>query len=64
MNKEIDMVDALVAAWYPGTEGEGITDVLFDNYDFQGTLSYPWPKNSEQTDYLFEVGYGLKKGME
>ncbi|BCN30353.1 glycoside hydrolase family 3 protein [Anaeromicropila herbilytica] len=61
MNQEIDMVDSFIAAWLPGTEGEGITDVLFGDYDFTGTLSYPWPKNEGQTEYAFHVGYGLKK---
>lgn len=57
----IDNVDAIIAAWLPGSEGEGITDVMFGDYDFTGTLSYPWPKDIEQKENLFEIGYGLKK---
>jgi beta-glucosidase len=38
-----DHCDALVAAWLPGTEADGITDVLFGDYAFQGKLPYAWP---------------------
>ena len=39
--------DAFVAAWLPGTEAAGITDLLFSNgeYDFTGRLPYSWPAN-------------------
>jgi beta-glucosidase len=49
-NKELNVSDAFVAAWLPGTEGDGLADVLFRkadgtvHYDFQGKLSYSWPK--------------------
>ena len=49
VNEEINLSDAFIAAWLPGTEGLGITDVLFRDenndiqYDFQGTLSFSWP---------------------
>ncbi|MGR5484424.1 glycoside hydrolase family 3 N-terminal domain-containing protein [Vibrio alfacsensis] len=44
VNEEINHSDAFVAAWLPGTEGLGITDVLFanNNADFKGKLSYSW----------------------
>ncbi|CAH0529395.1 glycoside hydrolase family 3 protein [Vibrio hippocampi] len=44
VNEEINQSDAFVAAWLPGTEGLGITDVLFakDGMDFKGKLSYSW----------------------
>ncbi|WP_078555588.1 glycoside hydrolase family 3 protein [Bacillus alkalicellulosilyticus] len=66
---EIKDWDAFVAAWLPGTEGNGVSDVLFGDYDFTGTLSYTWPKTMEQipirvgdADYepLFPFGYGLQ----
>ncbi|SDM28218.1 glycoside hydrolase family 3 protein [Sediminibacillus halophilus] len=63
---EIADWDAFVASWLPGTEGAGIADVLFGDYEFQGKLSYTWPKNMEQVnnhvknDPLFRLGYGLK----
>ncbi|XP_022730325.1 uncharacterized protein LOC111285248 isoform X4 [Durio zibethinus] len=34
----LEKVDALVAAWLPGTEGRGITDVVFGDYEFEGQL--------------------------
>lgn len=34
--------DAVVAAWLPGTEGEGITDIIFGDYPFTGTLPVDW----------------------
>ncbi|MGR5145486.1 glycoside hydrolase family 3 N-terminal domain-containing protein [Photobacterium alginatilyticum] len=45
VNEEINNSDAFVAAWLPGTEAGGITDVLFskDGKDFSGRLSYSWP---------------------
>lgn len=43
VNEEINNSDAFVAAWLPGTEAGGITDVLFGDKDFQGRLSYSWP---------------------
>jgi beta-glucosidase len=60
--------DALVAAWLPGTEGQGVADVLFGNYKPTGKLSFTWPRSTEQIlikkgdknyDPLFPYGYGL-----
>jgi beta-glucosidase len=39
---------ALVAAWLPGTEGEGVSDVLYGDYDFVGKLPYTWPISNAQ----------------
>jgi beta-glucosidase len=59
--------DAVVAAWLPGSEGDGVADVLFGSHKPKGKLSFSWPKGST-TDYrigsagyqkLFDVGYGL-----
>lgn len=55
MNEEISMSDAFIAAFLPGTEAQGITDLLIGDvegkpiYDFQGKLSYSWP-NKKQSD--------------
>jgi beta-glucosidase len=63
----LDQSDAVVAAWLPGTEGEGVADVLFGDKKFTGTLPRPWPRDNTQldaltvTDPLFPVGYGLTK---
>jgi beta-glucosidase len=45
VNEELNLSDAFVAAWLPGTEAGGITDVLFnlDGKDFTGKLSFSWP---------------------
>lgn len=45
VNEEINHSDAFVAAWLPGTEGGGITDLLFNKQgkNFTGRLSYSWP---------------------
>ena len=49
VNKELNLADAFVAAWQPGTEGAGVADVLVakidgtPNADFNGRLSFSWP---------------------
>ncbi len=40
--------DAIVAAWLPGTEGDGVADVLFGAYNPTGTLSHTWPRSMAQ----------------
>ncbi|XP_057959436.1 uncharacterized protein LOC131151936 isoform X2 [Malania oleifera] len=64
----IDRIDAIVAAWLPGTEGQGIADVLFGDYGFTGKLSRTWFKTVDQLpmnvgdphyDPLFSFGFGL-----
>ncbi|KAL6894089.1 hypothetical protein ACP4OV_008187 [Aristida adscensionis] len=64
----VEHMDALVAAWLPGTEGEGITDVLFGDYGFTGKLPRTWfksvdqlPMNYGDKNYkpLFPFGFGL-----
>ena len=52
---EVDASDSFVAAWLPGTEAEGIADVLIGDaagkarYDFTGRLSFRWPNGSHPT---------------
>ena len=64
-NPEINSSDAFVAAWLPGSEGGGISDLLFrvdPSYDFTGRLSFSWPakaKVSNNSEKLFDLGYGL-----
>ncbi|XP_031374011.1 uncharacterized protein LOC116188661 isoform X2 [Punica granatum] len=64
----LEKIDALVAAWLPGTEGNGITDVVFGDYDFVGRLPVSWFKRLDQLpmdpganmyDPLFPFGFGL-----
>nr|AEP33568.1 b-1,4-glucanase [Gossypium tomentosum] len=65
---DIDSVDALVAAWLPGSEGHGVADVLFGDYGFSGKLPRTWFKTVDQLpmnvgdphyDPLFPFGFGL-----
>ncbi|MDX9690928.1 MAG: glycoside hydrolase family 3 protein [Acholeplasmataceae bacterium] len=67
----IDSFDAYIMAFLPGTEGLGITDVLYGDHDFKGTLPYTYPRilsqathtmldlNYNANDYLFPYGFGL-----
>lgn len=61
-------IDALVAAWLPGTQGEGVTDVLYGDYGFSGKLPQTWFKTVDQLpmnvgdqhyDPLYPFGFGL-----
>lgn len=69
IDKVIDKADGLVAAWLPGTEGRGVTDVLFGDFGFVGKLSFSWPRSMNQIpinvgdknyDPLFKYGFGLR----
>jgi beta-glucosidase len=68
----LNMADAFVAAWLPGSEGAGIADVLFGDADFVGKLPYTWLRHIDQLPFdfanipttgcdapLFPFGYGL-----
>jgi beta-glucosidase len=64
----LEKAEALVAAWLPGTEGQGMTDVIFGDYDFEGKLPVSWFKRVDQLpltadansyDPLFPLGFGL-----
>lgn len=46
--------DALVAAWLPGSEGQGVTDVLFGDYPFTGKLPFTWPRSMNQLPFDFD----------
>ena len=49
--------DAVVAAWLPGSEGDGVADVLFGTYKPTGKLSFTWPKASSTTLHRGDAGY-------
>jgi beta-glucosidase len=63
----LDESNAFVAAWLPGSEGDGITDVLFGDFKPTGKLSFTWPANLAQLPIhdgdgkvaLFPYGFGL-----
>jgi beta-glucosidase len=48
LGSALDASDAFIAAWLPGTEGEGVADVLFGDVKPVGKLPREWPKNNEQ----------------
>ncbi|KAL3646121.1 hypothetical protein CASFOL_011301 [Castilleja foliolosa] len=61
-------IDGLVAAWLPGSQGQGVADVLFGDYGFTGKLPRTWFKSVDQLpmnfgdehyDPLFPYGFGL-----
>ncbi len=60
--------DALVAAWLPGSQGEGVADVLFGDFDFRGKLPITWMKSVDQLpdmhrqQPLYPYGFGLNYG--
>jgi beta-glucosidase len=60
--------DALVVAWLPGSEGDGVADVLFGRHPPTGKLPHSWPRSEQQIpinqgdasyDPLFPYGFGL-----
>jgi beta-glucosidase len=73
VNPEINASDAFVAAWLPGSEGEGVADVLFrstgrEHYDFTGRLAFSWPEIAVPVTFdaagivsgaMFPRGWGL-----
>jgi len=72
VTNEINKSNAFVAAWLPGSEGEGIAEVLFGDYNFKGKLPHSWPKKLNDYEYkygpnfwdktlkpLYEFGFGM-----
>jgi beta-glucosidase len=73
INDILPLADAVIAAWLPGTEGQGVADVLFGTWGFSGRLPYTWPRSMDQLPFdfanlppagcaapLYPFGYGLK----
>lgn len=73
VTNQIENSDAFIAAWLLGSEGEGVAEVLFGDFNFLGKLPHSWPRSIE--DYkgkygpnfwdnsiqsLYPLGYGLK----
>ncbi|MBN2656566.1 MAG: glycoside hydrolase family 3 C-terminal domain-containing protein [Spirochaetales bacterium] len=69
INEALELSDAFLAAWLPGTEGLGVADVLFGDYAPTGKLSHTWPASMDQIplsadsehagEALFPYGFGL-----
>ncbi len=73
VTNQMNQSDAFVAAWLPGSEGDGIAEVLFGDFNFKGKLPHSWPNSVEdfKSKYgpnfwdtsivpLFEFGFGLQ----
>nr|WP_232838521.1 glycoside hydrolase family 3 protein [Streptomyces geranii] len=65
---QLPRTDAFVMSWLPGSEGDGVADVLFGKRPFSGKLPVSWPRGEAQEpinvgdrdyDPLFPYGYGL-----
>lgn len=68
LGEVLESADAVVAAWLPGTEGRGITDVLLGDFGPSGKLTHSWPRDLSQVPInvgdkgyspLFPYGFGL-----
>jgi beta-glucosidase len=66
LNSALADSGAFVAAWLPGTEGQGVADVLFGDFKFNGKLSRTWPRSNDHVATgdrseppLFPCGFGL-----
>jgi beta-glucosidase len=72
VTEELKKSTAFVVAWLPGSEGAGVAEVLFGEYDFHGKLPHSWPKSAhdfngkygpnywdDSITPLFPLGYGL-----
>ncbi|MCA9970531.1 MAG: glycoside hydrolase family 3 C-terminal domain-containing protein, partial [Anaerolineales bacterium] len=67
LTAQLPLMDALVAAWLPGSEGQGVADVLFGDAPFGGRLPVSWPRGMDQLPLspaaeagaLFPRGFGL-----
>jgi beta-glucosidase len=76
VNPWINASNAFVAAWLPGSEGEGVADVLLAGaapHDFTGRLAFSWPQTAmpvtfdaagKSTGAQFNRGWGLDYGSK
>ncbi|QZH76546.1 MAG: glycoside hydrolase family 3 C-terminal domain-containing protein [Erythrobacter sp.] len=64
MNRELNLANAFVASWLPGSEGGGVADVLTGRVPATGRLSFSWPSDCNGAPLngpdgaLFRFGYG------
>lgn len=71
LGEHIGLMDGLIAAWLPGSEGQGVADVLCGDIPFTGKLPYAWPRSIDQIPLkaaetgqesdqsLYPFGFGL-----
>ena len=68
VNRELNVADAFVASWLPGSEGAGVADVLTGAKPATGKLGFSWPATCDfgplngPDGALFPYGYGLSLG--
>jgi beta-glucosidase len=68
----LPLADAIVVAWLPGSEGDGVADVLFGDWKPTGKLGHSWPASTRDVPLnvdrlgpdtgarpLYPYGYGL-----
>ena len=67
ITEQLGLADAWVAAWLPGTEGQGVAMNLYGEHPFTGKLPVSWPRSMDQLPFnqtgaepLFPFGYGLQ----
>ena len=68
IEQELDASQAFMVAWFPGSEGAGVADVIFGDYPVQGRLSFSWPRYDDENwnlgdpgyDPMFPYGFGLE----
>lgn len=68
IERELEASQAFMVAWLPGSEGQGIADVIFGDYPVQGKLSFSWPRyddenwniGDENYNPRFPFGFGLR----
>jgi len=61
--------DAFMACWLPGTEGDGIAEILFGDYNPSAKLTHSWPREMNQIpinfgDDNYEPLYAYKYGLQ
>ena len=66
VNTPLNLADAFVVTWLPGSEGGGLADVIVGDskgvprFDFSGRLPAAWPRTPDLSEgALFDFGYGL-----
>lgn len=68
LDRVLHDADILFAAWLPGTEGDGIADVLFGDFEPSGKLTHSWPRAMDQIplnwgDEIYNPLYPYKHGI-
>ena len=57
LDEILGKADAIVAAWLPGSEGDGVAEVLFGMSAPVGRLSFTWPRGDSTSFHVGDAGY-------